>query len=118
MTKWEYRKRIKSSPLRGVRLTDEELDWLKHASGLRGLTVNEYVRRAINMSMRKEGVDAVLMKERPSRKAGEVPPPLNSERDCAWCRGTYHYMGIPDVCKHCGTDQSIFKTMYPPRGPR
>lgn len=44
-----------------IPMTAEERDWVKHAARLRGLSAVEYVRRAINMSLRREGVDAVLL---------------------------------------------------------
>ena len=40
----------------------DELDWLKHASKLRRLSVSEYVKRAVNTQLCKEGVDAVLFR--------------------------------------------------------
>lgn len=39
------------------------------AASLRGFTVVEYVKRAINASMRSEGVDAELFAERERRTA-------------------------------------------------
>lgn len=47
-----------------VSATDTEYDWLAHAAKLRGLTIREYVVKAINASLRREGVDAVLFRER------------------------------------------------------
>jgi hypothetical protein len=46
-----------------VPVTTEELNWVLHAASLRRLTLVEYVRRAINLSLRKEGVDAVLLRQ-------------------------------------------------------
>lgn len=43
--------------------SDEEADWIRHAAKLRGLSMSEYIKRAINASLRREGVDAVLFKE-------------------------------------------------------
>ena len=43
-----------------VRGTQQEIDWVKHAASLRHLSVSEYVKRAVNAQLRKEGVDAVL----------------------------------------------------------
>lgn len=45
----------------------DEYDWVKHAASLRGLSVAEYVKRAINAQLRREGVDAVLIREREPR---------------------------------------------------
>jgi uncharacterized protein (DUF1778 family) len=47
-----------------VRVSAEELDWLKHAAKLRHRSVSEYVKRALNAQLRREGVDAVLFKLR------------------------------------------------------
>ena len=46
-----------------LKLSAEELDWVEHAARLRHIPTEEYVRRAINLSLRKEGVDAVLLEE-------------------------------------------------------
>lgn len=46
-----------------IRATKDELDWVKHAASLRHLSITEYVKRAINASLRHEGVDAVLFRE-------------------------------------------------------
>lgn len=43
--------------------TDTEHDWLRHAAHLKHMSLAEYVRRAINAQLRREGVDAVLLKE-------------------------------------------------------
>lgn len=40
-----------------------ELRWVKHAASLRGLSLTEYVKRAINASLRQQGVDATLFRE-------------------------------------------------------
>lgn len=45
-----------------LRVTKDELDWVKHAAALREMSLAEYVRRAINASLLKEGVDAVLFR--------------------------------------------------------
>jgi uncharacterized protein (DUF1778 family) len=47
-----------------IRATKEEVDYVKHAASLRGLSMAEYVKRAINASLRRQGVDAVLFRER------------------------------------------------------
>lgn len=52
-----------------IRTTVEEREWVTHAASLRGLSLAEYVRRAINVSLRHEGVDAVLFLERERRRA-------------------------------------------------
>lgn len=46
-----------------ISMSAEELDWVEHAAGLRNISVIEYVRRAINLSLRQEGVDALLLSE-------------------------------------------------------
>jgi uncharacterized protein (DUF1778 family) len=46
-----------------LQATVEEHDWLKHAARLRHISVAEYIRRALNVSLRREGVDAVLFRE-------------------------------------------------------
>ncbi len=46
-----------------IRTTAEELDWVKHAADLRGLSMAEYVTRAINVQLRREGGDAVLFRQ-------------------------------------------------------
>jgi len=43
--------------------TIEEQKWVEHAARLRDLSLVEYVRRAINAQLRREGVDAVLLHE-------------------------------------------------------
>lgn len=45
-----------------LRATQDELRQVKHAASLRGLSMAEYVKRAINHSMMREGVDAVLFR--------------------------------------------------------
>jgi hypothetical protein len=40
----------------------DEAVYLQHAAGLRGLSVSEYVKQAINASLLREGVDAVLFR--------------------------------------------------------
>ena len=50
-----------------VNATVDEYDWVKHAASLVHLSLAEYVKRAINASLRKEGVDAVLFRERSGR---------------------------------------------------
>jgi predicted HicB family RNase H-like nuclease len=47
-----------------IRVNDTELSWVQHAAKLRHMSLAEYVRQAINASLRKEGVDAVLLRER------------------------------------------------------
>lgn len=46
-----------------VRVSKDELDYVKHAAALRHLSMAEYVKRAINAQLRREGVDAVLFRE-------------------------------------------------------
>lgn len=46
-----------------LRFSEDETEQLRLAASLKHMTVAEYVRRAINAQLRKEGVDAVLMKE-------------------------------------------------------
>lgn len=41
----------------------DEIEFLAVAAGLRAQSVEEYVKRAINASLRKQGVDAVLFRE-------------------------------------------------------
>lgn len=43
--------------------SSDELRWVEHAASLRGQTAEEYVKRAINAALRKQGVDAVLFGE-------------------------------------------------------
>jgi hypothetical protein len=43
--------------------TDSEREQVELAASLRGQTAEEYITRAINAAMRKQGVDAVLFKE-------------------------------------------------------
>lgn len=50
-----------SEPRLNIPVTPEELDYVQHAASLRSLSLVEYVRRAINLSLRKEGVDALLL---------------------------------------------------------
>lgn len=47
-----------------MKASADELDWLKHAASLRNLSMSEYVRQAINARLRREGVDAVLFREK------------------------------------------------------
>lgn len=49
-----------------IRASTTEVDWVKHAASLHGWSLSEYVKRAINAALRKEGVDAVLFGERES----------------------------------------------------
>jgi uncharacterized protein (DUF1778 family) len=51
-----------SAPLY-IRLTRDEVKQVKLAASLQGHTIEEYVKRAINAALRKQGVDAVLLKE-------------------------------------------------------
>lgn len=44
-------------------LSEEEHDWVRHAAALRSLSLDEYVKRAINAQLRHEGVDAVLLRQ-------------------------------------------------------
>lgn len=46
-----------------VEVTSNEKHHVQHAAGLRGLTTSEYVKRAINAQLRREGVDAVLIRQ-------------------------------------------------------
>lgn len=50
----------------GIAIFDsrEESDWVKHAARLRGMSWREYVRRAVNERLQRDGVDAVLLRER------------------------------------------------------
>lgn len=47
-----------------IRVTEDERAWVEHAASLVGLSLAEYVKRAINARLRREGVDAVLIRER------------------------------------------------------
>jgi hypothetical protein len=40
----------------------DERRWVEHAASLRGLSLFQYVKEAINASLRREGVDAVLLR--------------------------------------------------------
>lgn len=55
----------KSAPVFKINLeaTSEERDQLRLAAKLRHVSLSEYIRRAINASLRREGVDAVLFRE-------------------------------------------------------
>lgn len=46
-----------------IKATEEEYDWVCHAAKLRGLSLQEFVKRAINATLVKQGVDAVLFAE-------------------------------------------------------
>ncbi len=46
-----------------VEMTLDERNWVRHAADLRHLPIEEYVKRAINAQLRKEGVDAVLIRQ-------------------------------------------------------
>lgn len=46
-----------------LRMTADELAWVRHAAGLVHLTPREYIRRAINDRLRREGVDALLLQQ-------------------------------------------------------
>jgi uncharacterized protein (DUF1778 family) len=46
-----------------LRLNAEERDWVEHAASLVHQSMTEYIRRAINMRLRREGVDAVLLRQ-------------------------------------------------------
>lgn len=47
-----------------VPVTIEEFEWVAAAASLNGITVREYVVRAINQRLRSQGVDAILLAER------------------------------------------------------
>lgn len=53
-----------------IRLSAEELAWIKHAARLKHETVATYVKLAINNRLCSAGVDAVLLRisERAERK--------------------------------------------------
>ena len=69
-----------TEPRLNIPISSVELDWVEHAASLRGLQSVEYVRRAINLSLRNEGVDAVLLAESDDEYS-EV------ERNCRGCMG-------------------------------
>ena len=46
-----------------ITLTKEEREWVAHAARLCRVSLREYVIQAINTRLRREGVDAVLIKE-------------------------------------------------------
>jgi len=46
-----------------VRMSQEELRWIAHAASLRQMSAHEYIRRAINEALVRQGVDAVLLVE-------------------------------------------------------
>jgi len=46
-----------------IMATRDEFDQVKLAARLRHMPIEEYVKRAVNAQMRKEGVDAVLFRE-------------------------------------------------------
>lgn len=48
-----------------------ERQWVAAAAGLAGLSMRDYVRRAINRSLRKEGCDAVLLPLDVMREVGD-----------------------------------------------
>lgn len=52
-----------SSSREVLTLSADEREWLEHAASLNGLTIREYVVRAVNDRLRKQGVDAVLLRE-------------------------------------------------------
>ena len=54
----------------GIAIFDSrnEPDWVKHAASLSGMSWREYVRRAVNRELRRQGVDAVLLRERTSSR--------------------------------------------------
>lgn len=56
-----------------VRVSEVELDYVKHAASLRGQTEAAFVREAVNEKLRHMGVDAVLLDEnrRPGPKRKE-----------------------------------------------
>lgn len=47
-----------------LRLSKAECEWLDHAAVLDGMTPREYVVRAVNERLARQGVDAVLLRER------------------------------------------------------
>ncbi len=57
-----------------IRASDDEVRYVQHAASLRNITMAEYVRRAVNASLRSDGVDAVLFAEdgREPRRSGAV----------------------------------------------
>jgi uncharacterized protein (DUF1778 family) len=46
-----------------VRCSAQEYDWALHAARLKRMTLREYVVRAVNDSLVRDGVDAVLLYE-------------------------------------------------------
>jgi len=53
-----------------MRVSEDEREWVKHAAALRGLSLTEYIKRAVNASLCREGVDAVLFAESTSTPDG------------------------------------------------
>jgi hypothetical protein len=52
-----------------VAASRDEYEWVLHAAKLRHMSAAEYIRRAINASLRREGVDAVLFRESADEQA-------------------------------------------------
>lgn len=70
-----------------VDIEAEAVSWIAHAASLRDQTLGEYIKRAVNAALRKQGVDAVLIAESddepPARVSGEEPAPAPSMADAA-----------------------------------
>lgn len=58
---------MRNGKLIGVNVSEQERDYVEHAAKLRGLSLQQYVKRAINEALQRDGVDALLLKlrERP-----------------------------------------------------
>lgn len=51
-----------------IPMSRDEADYIRHASKLSHMSVNEFIRRAVNVRLREMGVDAVLLAEREPRR--------------------------------------------------
>ena len=69
-----------------VTVSQEEYDWIRHAAKLSDMSVREYVRRSINLALRKQGVDAVLLaeRERAARFTGPLEPRIDQVDSDKW----------------------------------
>ena len=63
-----------TKPNLGIYVSADERRWLLHAASLRHISLDEYIRRALNESLIREGVDALLImtKEDRDRKRNAI----------------------------------------------
>ena len=92
-------------PEKELVITGSELDYVTHAANLRGQSLLEYVKRAINAALMKQGVDAVLFGEDDEAAAPSAPPASAGPTAAAGRTGIASTENRADTvtCVQCGT---------------